>query len=189
VAREAACAGGCLLMIAAVVVSVDVVMRKLFAVSLGGADEIAGYALAVGGAWSLALALLERIHIRVDTLYVHMPVAVRALLDVVGTAALAGFLALVAWHGASVFTQSLKIGARSVSALETPVALPQALWIAGFVLFLIVALMLLVRAFAALVTGDFDAISRLVGSRSAVEETKDELCAAAAGRGEDARAP
>jgi TRAP-type mannitol/chloroaromatic compound transport system permease small subunit len=174
---------------AALVVSVDVVMRKLFAVSLGGADEIAGYALAIGSAWSFALALLERIHIRIDTLYIHMPALARALLDIVGTAALTGFLALVAWHGAGVLAQSLRIGAHSVSALETPVALPQALWIAGLVLFLLVALVVLVRALAALVTGDLAAVSSVVGSRSAVEETEDELRAAAAGRDDNARAP
>src|SRR2546423_14884761 len=65
--------GGALVLLAAILIGIDVVLRKLFDTSIGGADELAGYALAIGAAWSLAAALLERAHIRVDSLYVLFP--------------------------------------------------------------------------------------------------------------------
>ena len=62
--------GGALVFVAALLIGVDVLMRKFLARSIGGADELAGYALALGTAWSLGAALLERAHIRIDSLYV-----------------------------------------------------------------------------------------------------------------------
>ena len=69
VARGGAWFGGALILAAAVLVAADVVIRNLFVVSVGGSDELAGYALAVGSAWALAFALLERAHVRIDVLY------------------------------------------------------------------------------------------------------------------------
>src|SRR5204863_6310911 len=83
--------GGALLLLAAALVSVDVVIRKWFLVTLGGADELAGYALAISSAWGLAYALVNRVHIRIDSLYVILPVRVCAVLDIASVLALAVF--------------------------------------------------------------------------------------------------
>ena len=45
--------GGALVLLAAVLIGIDVLMRKFLARSIGGADELAGYALAIGTAWGL----------------------------------------------------------------------------------------------------------------------------------------
>ena len=65
--------GGALVLLAAVLIGIDVLMRKFFDRSIGGADELAGYALAIGTAWGLRAALLDRAHIRIDSLYVLFP--------------------------------------------------------------------------------------------------------------------
>ena len=41
-------------------------------------------ALSIGTAWSLGAALLDRAHIRIDSLYVRFPIGLRIALDVVG---------------------------------------------------------------------------------------------------------
>jgi len=46
--------GGALVLLAAVLIGIDVLMRKFLARSIGGADELAGYALAVGTPGALA---------------------------------------------------------------------------------------------------------------------------------------
>src|SRR5207237_7966376 len=43
--------GGALILAAAVLIGVDVTLRKFFNASIGGADELAGYARALGTAW------------------------------------------------------------------------------------------------------------------------------------------
>ena len=52
--------GGALILLAAVLIGIDVLMRKFLDRSIGGADELAGYALAIGTAWGLGAALLDR---------------------------------------------------------------------------------------------------------------------------------
>jgi len=64
--RAGAWFGGALVAAAAVVISVDVLMRKLLGTTLGGASEISGYVLAISTTWALALALIDRAHVRID---------------------------------------------------------------------------------------------------------------------------
>ena len=175
IARLGAWFGGLLIIASALLVGVEVVIRKAFSLTIGGADELSGYALAISTAWALAFALLERAHIRIDSLYVHLPVRLRALLDLAGLVLLAGFIALVAWYGLGVLQTSSKLGAHSVSPLGTPLVVPQALWVLGLAMFLAVALVLFVRALGALITGDLGAVHRLIGSRSVTEELEAEL--------------
>src|SRR5918992_738028 len=112
--------GGALVLLASVLIAVDVVLRKVFNASIGGADELAGYALAIGTAWGLGAALLDRAHIRIDSLYVLFPRGLRHLIDALGVVLLVGFFSMIAWHGAGVVAQSWISGSRSQSALQTP---------------------------------------------------------------------
>src|SRR5512132_341450 len=102
--------GGALVLLAAILIGIDVLMRKFFSASIGGADELAGYALALGTAWALAATLIERAHIRIDSLYVLLPRRLRFALDVVGLVLLIAFFGLIAWHGWSVVAQSWVAG-------------------------------------------------------------------------------
>jgi hypothetical protein len=43
--------GGALVLLAAVLIGIDVLMRKFLDRSIGGADELAGYSLAIGTTW------------------------------------------------------------------------------------------------------------------------------------------
>src|SRR5688500_19272093 len=108
--------GGALVLAAAVLIGIDVTLRKFFNTSIGGADELAGYALAVGTAWSLGAALVERAHIRIDSLYVLFPRPVRLALDFVGLALLLAFFGLIARPGWGVVQQSWASGPRRPSA-------------------------------------------------------------------------
>src|SRR5204862_289075 len=78
--------GGALILAAALLIGIDVTLRKFFNASIGGADEVAGYALALGTAWSLGATLLDRAHIRIDSLYVLFPRPLRLALDFAGIA-------------------------------------------------------------------------------------------------------
>ena len=60
---------GLVLIAFALFVSAETVSRKVFNFSFQGADELGGYALAIGGALSFTIALLERGHIRIDLLH------------------------------------------------------------------------------------------------------------------------
>ncbi len=138
--------GGALVLLAAVLIGIDVLMRKFLARSIGGADELAGYSLAIGTAWGLGAALLDRAHIRIDSLYVLFPQKLRLALDLLALVLLVGFFALTLWHGLGVLSQSWISNSHSQSALETPTVIPLALWIAGLASFVVVGVLLLLQA-------------------------------------------
>jgi TRAP-type C4-dicarboxylate transport system permease small subunit len=167
--------GGALVLLAAVLIGIDVLMRKFLDRSIGGADELAGYSLAIGTAWGLAAALLDRAHIRIDSLYVLFPQKLRLALDALALILLVGFFALVAWHGSGVVSQSWTSGSRSQSALETPTVIPQALWIIGLAVFVVIGMLLLLQALAMAARGDLRGMANLISTRSAEEEVEDEI--------------
>ena len=57
--------GGILIVLSAFLVTLEVFLRKAFNVSLGGADEISGYAFGVSTALALSFALFERAHVTI----------------------------------------------------------------------------------------------------------------------------
>jgi TRAP-type C4-dicarboxylate transport system permease small subunit len=169
--------GGALVLLAALLIGIDVILRKFFTTSIGGADELAGYALAIGTAWGLAATLLERAHIRIDTLYMLFSRPYRIILDLFGLALFIFFFALVAWHGSGVLIQSWTSGSRSQSALQIPTMIPQLIWIIGLLLFVVVGVALLLDALVKLKAGDRAGIGRTIGIRSAEEDVEEEIAA------------
>jgi TRAP-type C4-dicarboxylate transport system permease small subunit len=182
-----ALAGGVLMLAAAVLVSVDVIVRKLANVTLGGADELSGYALAIGSTWSFGFVLLNRGNVRIDALYQVLPRPLAALCDLLAVLALGLFGSVVAWHGAGVVAQSWASNSHSNSALGVPLVVPQALWWLGWAWFIACVVLLLARSVRPLVSRDWPAVNRLIGARSIEEEAEEELANALAASGAAAR--
>jgi hypothetical protein len=59
----------------------ETVVRKLFSFSLGGVDEMSGYAIAIGAPLAFAVALVEQSHIRINILHMQMPPRLQAALN------------------------------------------------------------------------------------------------------------
>ena len=172
--RYAIWIGGALVLASAILVSVDVLLRKLLLISLGGADELSGYAFAIGTAWALAFTLLRRANVRVDALYIHLPQVVCAVLDILALLVLGLFIALLTWQAWTVLETSLAFDAHATTPLATPLWIPQALWLAGLCLFVFTIVPLLLRALFALCGGDLATVRRLAGARTIEEDAADE---------------
>ncbi len=166
--------GGGLIFLASLVVSADVILRKLFAFTLGGADELSGYAFAIGTAWAFAFTLLRRSNVRVDALYQHLPAKLRAFLDILALITLGVLAGYLTFYAFSVFQTSWALKAQSNSALKVSLWIPQGLWFAGLVLFSVTLVLLLLRAGVALLAGDWPAIHALLSARSIEEDASDE---------------
>src|SRR5690606_4691705 len=122
--------GGILMLLAAFLVSAEVLLRKFLLITIGGADELSGYAFAIGTAWALSFTLLRRAHVRVDVLYGVLPQRLRAVLDIAALMSLALFAALLAWHAAAMWETSWTFAAGATTPLQTPLWIPQGLWVA-----------------------------------------------------------
>lgn len=166
--------GGIFLLLSVVVV-VETISRKLFNVSLQGADELGGYALAVGSTISFSLALMGRNHIRVDVFHEKFPRRLQAALNWLSITALALLGAFIAWVAFKVITDTLQYGSTAQTPWATPLIWPQSVWFAGLVTFALVAFGFALRATRLLLGGQIDTLNHDFHPKSAKEELKEEL--------------
>ncbi len=157
------------------VVAVETSLRKLFNVSLQGADELGGYALAVGATIAFSLALLGRTHIRVDVLHERLPKAAQVFLNWLSAMSLAAFAALMAYLAWFVIQDSQSYKSVAQTPWATPLVYPQSAWLVGLILFGTLAVGIALIATWQLVTGRGDALNAMLHPRSTREELKEEL--------------
>jgi len=162
IAQGVALAGLYVLLVVALLVSVDVMVRKLFGVAFVGADELAGYAMAVATSWALAFAFFQGSHIRVNVLTMTLGVRARARLDTLAALAVAIMVGLLAWQVWVLAFESWAYGSVSNTPLRVPLWLPQGAMLAGVLLFLVSALVVLVEGVVLLWRGQHDALVRLM---------------------------
>lgn len=175
ISRVGAVVGGAMLLVASIVICIDITMRYLFAWTVGGADELSGYALAISSAWGLSAAVLTRSHIRIDTVYVRVRARIRAVLDLVSLATFVFFFALITYYAWGVLKQSWQSDSHSLSEIQMPLIVPQGLWVLGLAFFVAVSALLFVRGLKSFLARDLDALFALIGSKSAVAEAKEEV--------------
>jgi TRAP-type C4-dicarboxylate transport system permease small subunit len=159
----------------AVLVTVETLVRKLFSISLGGVDELAGYSIAVGAPLTFAVALLERSHIRINIVYIYLGARVRAWLDALSVLSL-GFMAtfLFAFTVKNVM-ETLAYQSIAQTPWATPLIYPQSVWLFAMLVFLIPALWLPIKAITLMVRGKGAELSAEFGPGTPDEELKAEL--------------
>jgi len=175
VARGGAWAGGAILFAISGLIAAEVIGRRFFNFSFQGVDEVSGYALAVVSAWAFGFALLSRTHIRIDTIYMLVPRRLQAVLDLLSLAAVTLFFGMVVWFGWLLLQRSLLLNSRAMTPLQTPLAIPQSIWLVGMAVFVLVAAVLFLRTALALFQGNLDQAAALAGSRSAAQEVEEEI--------------
>lgn len=167
--------GGALILGSAVLVTVEVFVRKLFNMSIAGADEISGYAFGVATSLGLAFALFERAHIRVDALFLVLPRPLRIFLNFFGLALLIGFAGIVTWMAFGLVADTLEHGSRSITPMRTPLAIPQIPWLAGWMFFVLCGVLLFVGSLFATLTGNAAEGERRIGVKTLEEQIHDEI--------------
>ena len=125
---------------------IEIIGRKLFNYSFQGVDELGGYILAVVAAVGFGYALLERAHTRIDVLLVQLPTGPRAVLNVAAALAIAAFASFMAWRAVDVLNETIEFQSLASTPWQTPLWIPQSLWVAGLIGFAIVAVVLLGRS-------------------------------------------
>jgi len=166
--------GGSLILLSAIVVTIEVFARKIFNVSLGGADELSGYAFGVATTCAFAYALFERAHIRVDALYNLFPRPLRIVASFVGLLLLVGFAAVASWMAFSMVADTLTHGSRSITPMRVPLAIPQIPWMLGWLFFIVSGLLLMLAALKRCFAGDLEGAEHLIGTKSVDEQIDDE---------------
>lgn len=112
----------------------DIIMRQI-GTSLGGTEEIAGYAMALATSWGMSYTLLELGHVRIDLLRTKFQSFCKALFDVFSMIVMSGVIVTIAIKAWPVVERSITNGSRANTPLETPLAWVQLPWFMGWVWF------------------------------------------------------
>lgn len=167
--------GGWALLASALLVTYDVITRKLFNISIAGADEISGYVFAVSTAFAFSYALLARANIRIDLLYNFMPPKVKRLLDAISMVMTAGFLCVVTYYAYDLASDAITYDSRSITPLQTPLAIPQVAWVVGLGMAVFTSVVLLIAGIRAILRGDLQEAEGVMGIPSLSEEIESEI--------------
>ena len=166
---------GVIFLALSVIVTIETIARKLFSFSIQGADELGGYALAVGSTLAFSLAIIGRNHIRVDVFHELFPTRVKAALNWISITMLAVFAIFIAVVSIKTLRETIEYGSTAQTPWATPIIWPQSIWYAGFVLFMLVAVGYAARATWLLATGRIATLNVEFHPKSAKEELKEEL--------------
>jgi len=133
-----AVAAGLLLLISVAVTLFDIVARP-FNLSIGGTDELSGYAMAIATSWGISYALSNLSHVRIDLLRSRSNTVIQAILDALAMLCTAGIAVVIAYRTWPVLAKTIERGSTANTTLETPLWIPQILWFAGWFWFAVTA--------------------------------------------------
>jgi TRAP-type C4-dicarboxylate transport system permease small subunit len=157
------------------VVSAETLSRKLFRFSIQGADELGGYALAIGSVIAFSLALVGRNHIRVDVFHEHFPLRLQSGLNALSYVLLAVFSVTLAFVAFKVVQDTLAYHSTAPTPWQTPLIWPQSVWYAGLFVFALVTVAYAARAVTLLFRGELEALNHEFQPKSVKEEVKEEV--------------
>ncbi len=159
--------GGGLIFLMAFPITIDVITRKLFSISVLESYEISTYIFAIAVPMGYGYALFAGSHIRIDIVFARLRGRTRALFDLFGLVLLTGVACVFAWQAIRTAFESFEMGARSNSTLGAPLAVPQFLWAGGLWLFGVICFAVTIRVVLLILRGRYDEAEALT-SGSAV---------------------
>ena len=156
-------------------VTAETILRKVANFSFQGADELGGYALAVGSALAFSIALIGRSHIRIDILHQHFPRVVQAVLNWISAVLLAGFGLLLVKVTYKVVVDTMEYQSTAPTPWATPLIYPQGLWFITLSIFCGVAILYALYATRLFFSGRIDQLNEEFHPKGAMEELSEEV--------------
>lgn len=174
ISRGLAWAAGALLLMMVALIVTEILMRRLLGRGLGLSFEYSGYVLGISASWSFAYALFHKAHIRIDAAYVRLGSRGRQAFDLLAMGCLAAFAVFAAQAAWGVLDESLMRGSVSNTPLRTPMWIPQAMWVGGWIWFAFTVALLMLRIVIAALAGDAETFRRLAGGSTIDEQIAEE---------------
>ncbi|ODT81330.1 MAG: hypothetical protein ABS76_12900 [Pelagibacterium sp. SCN 64-44] len=168
--RIAAIFGGLVILVCAVLISIDVTARLAVGRVVVESFELSRFLFAVAVAFAMAYAASEKAHIRMDFFTRGLSIKWQALISILAMVCLAVVAIYLALRSFDLFWHSLRIGARSTSGLGIPLWVPQLFWVIGQFWFGIVAILLTGIALIRASRRQWSAVEALIGTPTPTEE-------------------
>lgn len=163
---------GSAVFVLAFLIAFDVVARRFWGFSLQGTDEIGGYVLAIVASLGFALVLFERGFTRIDLLIARLPRPAVRVLDVAAYVSLAAVAVFFAQRALLAYSDTWRFDTHVNSPLQTPLWIPQGIWVVGMGFFALCAVLYALRAVVLLFT-EPEALSADYGTVSLAEEVNE----------------
>ncbi|MGY6704843.1 TRAP transporter small permease subunit [Roseinatronobacter sp.] len=165
--------GGYAILGVAVFVSLEVILRRTVGISLQGADEFGGYALAAAAAFGFSYTLMLRGHTRIELVTERLPRRIAGFFDMAAMLAIAAMALFLAWRGLAVMQESIEFQSLSGTPSQTKLWVPQAVWLTGLIVFALYAVAAALHACWLAVTGN-PALAKWYGAKTLEEEVLEE---------------
>lgn len=160
-----AVAAGLVLLACVLLILIDILLREL-GISFGGSEEISGYVMASVSSWGICYALTAKAHVRIDVIRNKGMAAGRSIFDLIALAATSYVAVYSAYYVMPVVEKTLKRNSLSNTSLETPLIIPQSIWMAGWIWFAITSCVLLVCAFWLVVKQKHNQVNDMIGTET-----------------------
>ncbi|QUX90273.1 C4-dicarboxylate ABC transporter permease [Marinomonas sp. A3A] len=158
-----AIAAGLVLLACILLILVDIVLRE-FGISFGGSEEISGYVMASVSSWGICYALTEKAHVRIDVLRNKSKAVGRSISDLIALCATSFVAIYAAYYVIPVVEKSFKRQSLANTSLETPLIIPQSIWMAGWIWFAVTSCVLLVCATWLVIQRKHDQVDDIIGT-------------------------
>jgi len=173
--RGLAIAFGLIFIFLSLLVSIETVIRKVFNTSLQGADELGGYALAIGATIAFTMALISRSHVRVDVFLARFPRRLQTVLHWLSAMLMMGFAVLMAWLAWETLMDSRDYRSVSQTPWATPLAYPQSIWVLALAIYAVMSTLYAVLATKWMLQGKYAQINAMLAPKSTEEEIQEEV--------------
>ena len=175
IAQLAGVTFGAIMIALSFAIAAETVLRKFFSLSLGGVDELGGYAVAVVAPLAFLVTASEQAHIRINVLHGKLPLRARAILNVAAAVSFSLLALFLLYFTLKTVQDTLAYRSIAQTPWATPLIYPQSVWLVAMTTFTIGTLVIAARAILLAFRGDWKTLDRSFGPGSPQDELEAEL--------------
>lgn len=166
---------GILMLTLAMLITLETLIRKFFSLSLGGVDELGGYAIAIAAPLAFCVAMVDQAHIRINLLHMRLPMPLQAMLNALAAISLGLLAAFLLYFTVKTVMDTQMYRSIAQTPWATPLIYPQAVWLIAMTAFTAAAAWLSVKALVLLGKRDWKGLNQQFGPSSTSDELEAEL--------------
>ncbi|GHE20490.1 TRAP transporter small permease subunit [Halomonas urumqiensis] len=166
---------GAMMLLLALLITVETLIRKFFAMSIGGVEELGGYAIAIAAPLAFCVAMVEQAHIRINLLHMRLPSTVQAVLNALAALSLGLLAVFLIYFTVQTVIDTHMYRSIAQTPWATPLIYPQSVWLVAMSAFALAAFVLSMQALRLLFKRDWHALNRRFGPSSTQDELEEEL--------------
>lgn len=166
---------GAIMIVLSFAIAAETILRKFFSYSMGGIDELGGYAVAVVAPLAFLVAAHEQAHIRINVLHGKLPLQARAMLNVVAAVSLCLLALFLLYFTMKTVQETLTYRSIAQTPWATPLIYPQSVWLVAMAVFTLGTMVIAGRAVLLLARRQWSLLDRRFGPGSAQDELAAEL--------------